>query len=125
MIATCALMGYIYGLRVGCPPFPIVIINSRPCVMSANHAAQMFSKLAVFGLVAFATAAEMVSEGSGDDSNVVEGEWAESSSVLSVQTLMQSNTSAVVVPTACRQGCPCCTPKIVRGSNSFSTKPSI
>ena len=83
-------------------------------VLSANHTAQMFSKLAVFGLVAFATAAEMVSEGSGDDNNVVDGDWAESSSVLSVQTLMQSNTSAVVVPTACKQGCPCCTPMIVR-----------
>ena len=75
--------------------------------------AQMFSKLAVFGLVAFATAADViVSE--GDDEGVEEaGAWAESSSVLSVQTLMMSNSSAVVQPSECKAHCPCCTPKIV------------
>jgi len=73
----------------------------------------MFSKLAFFGLVAFATAADVIVSEGGDDEVDASGQWAESSSVLSVQTLMMSNSSAVVVPTACKQGCPCCTPKIV------------
>eukprot|EP00037_Helgoeca_nana_P038079 m.18902 g.18902 ORF g.18902 m.18902 type:complete len:167 (+) comp9776_c0_seq1:98-598(+) len=71
----------------------------------------MFSKLAtVFALVAYAHAAEVVSEGEVAEQD--NSSWSESYLIKSIETVKESNTSMVVAPQQCTKGCPCCSPKI-------------
>lgn len=82
-------------------------------VLTADLPLQMLSKLAVFAFVAYATAAEIVSE--GEVAEETTEQWSNEMWSQTVEMVKESNASNAIVPANCNKNqCPCCSPKIVR-----------